>query len=209
MADSVGRSGPFLPCGLRLVRAGGASGVAHAGRKPLPVARMGPPFRLCRAAAGNRRPRHLRHDPPLQGFGARRRRGERRQAGDDRLLDDPGAGGLARRGRATLRSGALRRRRRRPRGLRRLQLPRRRQYSRGAIVGTCVRQRRRRRRLQARGRARNQHRARLEAGRQPGVGVPARDPRRRVPTLHHRARPGRRRVPLQPFPSRSGDARRD
>ena len=33
----------------------------------------------------NRRPRHLRPDPPVQGFGARRRDGERRQDGDDRI----------------------------------------------------------------------------------------------------------------------------
>ena len=41
------------------------------------------------------------------------------------------------------------------------------------------------------------------------VGVPARGPRRRLPALHHRARPRRRRIPLQSFPSRPGDARRD
>ena len=98
--------------------------------------------------------------------------------------------------------------RRRARGVRRLFAAARRQYRRRAAVRARVRQRDRRLRLQARRRARDQHRARLEEDRHAGIGVPARGPRRRLPALHHRARARRRRLPLQPFPSRSGDARR-
>ena len=95
----------------------------------------------------------------------------------------------------------------RTRRVRRLFLPHGRQPRRAETLRTRVRQRRRRFRLQPRGRAQNRRRARLEADRQPGIGVPARGAGRRLRRVHHGARAGLRRVPLQSLPPRSGDAR--
>ena len=74
-----------------------------------------------------------------------------------------GARGLARRGRAAGRRGAIRRSGRRARGVRRLFLPLRRQHAGRAAVRARLRQRGRRLRLRPRRRARDRHRARLEA----------------------------------------------
>ena len=111
MARSVwpkvaGGRGPLLARRLRLAGARGASGLAHAGGELLPRPRSGEAFRLYRAAAGDRRARHLRPHPPVQGVGAGRGDGRGRQERDDRLPADPGARRLARRRRPALRPGA-------------------------------------------------------------------------------------------------------
>ena len=105
----------------------------------------------------DRRPRHLRHDPPAESLGARGRQDRARQGARHRLPDDPGAGGLAQRHRSAGRPGPLRPEGRDRQRVRRLQLPLGRQHRGRAALRARLRQCGRRGRLHARRRADARH----------------------------------------------------
>ena len=147
------------------------------------------PSAYYRAATGDRRTRHLRPHPPVQGLGAGRGDGRGRQERDDRLPADRRARKLARRGRPALRPGAT--------SARTSSSSRRSAPIPAAASTTCMA--RRCRSIRSATRSTSPASASPTVARSsivrdwkktdtPGGGVPARGPRRRLPALHHRAR---------------------